>query len=149
MLHSVIFNLEGVFGPCGDVSSNRSEILDQAVTFARVAADSLGDQLSALDEELESIAENNDGGVDPSRSVRDLLDSAHSEDRERAVSMISDLLKSQSMGYLDLASHDDLFTLVEDHDLMSWVSPALKARIELARKQNAQLVQEISTEWRA
>ena len=151
MLHSLVYSIDGVYGPAGSLSKSRSEIVALAADIAKIAADCLGDYLSILDDQyLPSEDEDEDEEVElESERIVEQLGSSDDAEREEAILEISELLKSKQLGYIDIRTHDDLFSLVDYHYALEWVSPALKARIQAARTEYQKLVDDLGDEWSA
>ena len=149
MLHSLVYLLDGVYGPAGSVSESRSAIVAQAADIAKVAAGVLGDYLSILDDQYGPSEEDDDELELESERLVDQLDSNDDGEREEAISEISELLKSKQLGYIDIHTHEDLFSLVDYHGALEWLSLELKARLQAARTEYQRLVVDIDDEWSA
>lgn len=145
MLHSLTYSLEGVYGPSGTIYNDKADLVRHAGQVAKVGADILGDILSAVDSE-----QDDEGCVDSeSINVLNLLNSDDETEQEEAISRISDLLKINQMGYIDLHTHDDLFALIEYHDVIEWISPQLRTRIKKIQNLYGALAADISDQWSA
>lgn len=149
MLHSLVYSLDGVYGPAGSVSKSRSAIVAQAADIAKTAADFLGDYLSILDDQCAPSGEEDDEVELESERIVKQLDSNDDGEREEAILEISELLKSKQLGYIDIHTHGDLFSLVDYHGALEWVSPGLKARLQAARTEYQRLVIDMDDEWSA
>lgn len=138
MLHSVTYRLDGIYGPGGYVSADRADAIEYAVSLANVALDQLGDYVSVT--EWFDCSGNE---VNP----RDLLGTTDLDEVANMVGQISDTLKGQDMGHLDLLTYDDLFELLAAHHVTEWCSPGLREKISAARTACHDVVVALAEEW--
>jgi hypothetical protein len=78
---------------------------------------------------------------------RKLLQSNDLDEVANIISQISDAMKSQRAGYLDLWEYGDVFRLIEEHEVTTWCSEALKDQIAQVQKVYFALVRNLSDEW--
>lgn len=140
MIYSLHFSLDGVFGPGGAINERRGELVAQAVDIARAAVDVLGDWVADAE------------WFDASGNESDVLSIFDTEDEDEliaAVAQISDAMKAQRIGFIDLAEHDDLFALIDHHSMVEWVSKAMRDRILKVKRAYRALEGDLSDEWSA
>src|SRR5262245_37459833 len=119
MIHSLHFLLDGVAGPGGAIDERRGELVAFAVDLARTAVGMLGDWVNDADW-FDASGEQSD--------IHALLASEDEGELVDVVSQVSDAMKGQGMGFIDLEQHDDLFALIDCHYMVEWVSPAVRDR---------------------
>jgi hypothetical protein len=138
MLYAVTYELEGIQGPGGYVSRSRSEVLGFAKGIAEVVLDQLGDAVS-----IEEWYDLNGEEANP----RILLQSDDPDQVTDVISQISDAMKAERSGYLDLKEYTNLFELADAEGVESWCSSTLRARLHELRKGYWAVVDELSAEW--
>ena len=138
MIYAVTYEIVGITGQEGAVDVSRERILEFAKNMAQVALDHLGDSVNFVDwydlngDEIETNA---------------LLTSADADELTDSISQISDELKCQREGWIDLWEYSDLFELVKEHYVEEWCSQQMKQRIADVRREYYGLVYDLSEEW--
>jgi hypothetical protein len=138
MLYAVTYQIEGICGPGGSVDTSRDEIMRFAKSMAEIALHQMDDAVSVV--EWYDLDGNE---TDP----RKLLQSNDLDEVANIISQISDAMKSQRAGYLDLWEYGDIFRLIEEHEVTTWCSEALKDQIAQVQKVYFALVRNLSDEW--
>ena len=138
MLHAVTFKIEGICGPAGYVDTSRDKVIRHAKSIAEVALDQMGDGVSF--HEWFDLEGNE---AEPFN----LLQSADLIEVENIVVQISDAMKGEGSGCIDVHEYSDLFQLIEDQNFDSWCSASLKDRITEVKRAYFSLIQAISDEW--
>lgn len=138
MLYVVTYEIEGICGPGGSVNTSRDEIIRFAKSMAEIALDQMGDDVS-----FGEWFDLDGNETDPQK----LLQSNDLDEVTNIISQISDAMKSQRAGYLDLWEYSDVFQLIEEHEVIAWCSAALKDQITQVRKAYFALVRDLSDEW--
>jgi hypothetical protein len=98
MLHSLYFSIDGVLGPGGSIDARRSEILKQAVSLAKTGLELLGDWANDADWF--------DGAGLPV-DAWSLFETEDEDELQDAVSQVSDAMKTQGTGFIDVKQHGD------------------------------------------
>ena len=138
MLHVVTCEIDGIYGPCGHVFNSRQEALAFAKAIAETALDQLCDAVP-LGEWYDLAGEE----VDPYQALK-------SDDPDLVgdmIGQISDAMKADRSGYVDLADFDDIFELLVGHDVASWCSNSLKVRIAELHRAYSSLLDDLEKEW--
>ena len=140
MLYSLHYYLDGISGEGGAIDTNRAAIVDHAASLAKVAVDMLGDWVTVL-EWYDAKGEPTD--------VESLFKTNDEDELEHAVSEVSEAMKGQRLGYIDIHEHDDLFALIKHHRVAEWVQEPLRERIAATKRAYFHLMTDISDEWDA
>lgn len=138
VLHLVTFNLEGIVGPGGFISETREGVVSFAVPLAETALNQLGDKVNALEWYDLSGSEQN---------PRELLTFGDHEEAAKVIGQISDYLKADTSGYIDLWAYSSFFDLVREHDVERWCSTNVKLAIKTAREAYAEAIESLSRDW--
>jgi hypothetical protein len=138
MIYALTFEFKGFVDPGGSASSSQDEIIKYARSMAEIALDHFEDALS-----FDEWCDLNQDPVDP----RELLKSDDPDELKNIISQISDALKADRHGYIDLWEYNDLFELIKDHEVPSWCDEPLKSEIATVRKDYFTLMHHISDEW--
>jgi hypothetical protein len=138
MIYAVTYKLSDLIGPAGYVSENKDEVLAHAVEIAAIALDQMDDAVA-----LSDWYDLKGGNADP----RNLLSAASEGERRNTIQQISDHLKSENSGFIDLWEYADVFSLIEEHDVETWCSDRLRKVIFECRKNVSSLLQLIAEEW--
>lgn len=136
MIYAMTYEIEGICG--GSVNTSQMEIINFAKSMAETALDQLDDAIS--------LGEWFDLSGNETEPMKSLL-SGDIDEIQDMIGQISDRLKAKKMGFIDLWEYQDIFQLIEYHDVTSWCSKSLKDHIATARKANCGLVQEFANEW--
>lgn len=139
MLYAVTYEISGIVGPAGFIDTDRDEVVRFAKSIAEVSLDCLGDRVTVhewYDLEGEEV-----------RDLRSLLKSGDEKEVLDIIGQISDHMKGQKEGNIDIWEYKDIFELVDEHNVMSWCSKSLNKEIARIRKEYFSLIREISDEW--
>jgi hypothetical protein len=122
----------------GYVSENNDEVLEHAVEIAAIALDQMDDAVAPSNwHDLKGDI------ADP----RNILHATSIDERRNAIRQISDHLKSDNSGFIDLWEYADVLSLIEEHDIESWCSDRLKKAIVECRRNVSSLIHLIAEEW--
>lgn len=138
MLYVITYEIGDVTGPGGCVSTSRQEVLELAVAMAELGLNELDD--------LVNVTEwlNLSGDEDEPRK---LLKATDPDEVANAVQQIGDKLQLEKMGHINLFEHHHLFEVVQVHDVESWCSAELKAKIQAARGSYSSAIRALADEW--
>ncbi len=138
MLYAITYEIEGISGPGGAIKTSQKDIVDLAKPMAETALYQLDDAVS-LGEWYNLEGEDTD--------PRKILYLDDIDEVINIIGQISDAMKADKVGYIDLHEYEDIFQLIEDQDVTSWCSSSLKDSIAKVRKDYFGLVHELSDEW--
>jgi len=138
MIYAVTYNIRDIVGPAGYVSENKDEVLAHAVEIAAIALDQMDDAVP-LSDWYDLKGDN----ADP----RNTLHATGVDEHRYAIQQISDHLKSENSGFIDLWEYADVFSLIEEHNVETWCSDRLKKAIVECRRNISSLLQTIAEEW--
>lgn len=137
MIYVVTYNLESVLGPGGFMSESRDEVMTCAVTWARQGLASLDDYVNLAEwygDDGEPIEGSALWTADDTVIVS-LLD------------QISDAMRTERHGYVDVFEYPDLFEAVKSHDVEAWASDEALQSIRDARKAYLRAISIVADEW--
>ena len=138
MFYTCVYELEGIWGPCGFVATTRDEVVEVAKSMAQLALDQMDDAVSTYE-----WYDLNGNAADP----RALLNSNDVDELVGIVAQISDSMKGSREGYIDLSEFKDIFELIESHKVDSWCSPELRDQIASVRQAYFGLMHDLNEAW--
>ena len=139
MIYSLCYSLDGIYGPGGGIYRKRREAVACAVDLSKTALDTLADWVHDAD------------WFDASGDLTDassLFATEGEDELANAISQVSDAMKGQGIGFIDIVAHDNLFALIDHHHMDTWLSAQLCTRIKDVKSAYDTLESDISDEWR-
>ena len=138
MIYCVVYENQGVSGPCGNIFLSREE----AVVFAKDIAKSMFEKFGDPGAMCEWV---NSGGdkIDPFN----LQAATEVEEMECFIEQVSDVMKTECEGFVDIFEYEDFFQLCQNQNVEQWCSDKLKEKIRTIRKEYFGLIDQVSCEW--